>query len=393
MPRVRKERSVDVQGLSTDAEQLIKAPRYTLFCNRDQVSKIIATDIRACAKAHNRRWLKFATMFQQLDQCHPEAAAILYIVPERGAPRTLLTQSMIDFQSTSGFSDLQINIQRFQATRQSQTPTSNSATFTSETRRDTNSDLSVILRGGRAVDLLRRLIADIKRYFPGCQIPSSGALNMDGLVAVLQDLARPGVEPPALSIWHTLCPTLEARHGNGAELLMVIRVLDWIALQKGESQLPCHPLETQTAPNIETTEANLFEEDLLDDMEMISPWHSVEPQTVYDQVGITYTLILVQAQQINIMDQMLANNHCYSDIDTVGSLDDLSHSSEVRESSDTLISTDIPTGSARTSTTNTTPTNTTPTNTTATAKIKQTVAKRKKIGRSTNAAKVLPILH
>lgn len=86
--------------------------------------------------------------------------------------------------------------------------------------------------GGNSTAHLRRLLADIKRVFPALNLPSTSGLRLNSMLDIFGKLARPNTYPDAEQLWSFLSPQFGARHGNGPELLMVIRVLDWIALMK-----------------------------------------------------------------------------------------------------------------------------------------------------------------
>lgn len=248
------------------------------------------SNTRARSKALFRRWNRFADIFADLDNCHPDAAAFLYVIPERGIPRCLLTSNIASFQNSESYADIQHALQKHRLAGQEATPVDSSTvalqpcfSFIDRRSRITAdaAGLSEIVRGklgGSSTLHLRRLVADIKRLFPDCQLPVTTGLSLQCMMDLIQKIARPGAIPTAAQLWHALSPNFGDRHGTGPELLMIVRVLDWVALKKEEPTLAAHPLEIMDA----TEDAPEQSEDATANLEDHDDQHSLQYEDFWD---------------------------------------------------------------------------------------------------------------
>jgi hypothetical protein len=164
----------------------------------------------------------------------------------------LFTSNLVDYQKTTEYDDFQRSMQKWSAPGRGQESGESKVDpcFTTLERRAIKMDdpnaLNAIVQpqlGVRKIDHLRKLVYSIKSRFPLCCLPATTGLNSEAIMELLQLLAAPNTAPSAAQIWNALYESLNSRHGTGPELVMVVRILDWIAFTKQEDTLPIHPLE------------------------------------------------------------------------------------------------------------------------------------------------------
>jgi hypothetical protein len=261
-----------------------------------------------------RRWKRFSAIFDELNECHPNAAAVLYIVPDRGFPKSLFTNSTVQFQNSPSFVDFQNSLQRFQQSIATSGSISTELLiepcFTSAQRRGLDlhdpEALQKIFRsplGGRVVDHLRKFISDIKRHFDDCELPSTQSLTLQSITDLLGSLSAPGSVPSSLQIWNSLSESFGVRHGTGPELLMIIRILDWLAFARKDPPLPVHVLERADTDvglatadllpveNLDADDLIAVNSELLASSTTLLPLPPVENPDAHDLIDVNLELI------------------------------------------------------------------------------------------------------
>jgi hypothetical protein len=210
----------------------------------------------------------------------------------------MFTASAVNFQHTEAYIDFQNSFQRFTSTLATQAVAAEEPCFTTQERRAINMEdpnaLHAIIHaplGGRSVDQLRKLISDIKRIFNDRHLPSSQGLGEEAIVEILHSLAAPGSAPSALLIWNAVRQDLVNRHGTGPGLLMIIRILDWIAFKRLEDMLPTHSREAATANQADLPETAEDQAGL--------------PETAEDQADLPETAFATELEQLAYQEPVL----------------------------------------------------------------------------------------